>query len=182
MILADFELPRPLRATMKKFVSVVCPPDVVELGIVDEVVDHFVMSMRTLPTYVRAAMVAGMTSFELAAAVLPSSRGKRFSQLDAARAEKYFVSWWRGPVGAMRQFAFAVKALVVMGYYEHPRVREKLAYRPDAWISERAKQRLAEFGLDIEDHERELVAPDPLIAPATLTRKVVHEQHEQKAS
>lgn len=171
--LADFRLSTRLRRTMAPLVSIICPPDVHSLDLVDAVLDHAELSMRAIPAYLRLGLVAGLTSFELGATAFPSSRGRTFSRLPPDLQEAYFRSWWASPVGALRQFAKGVKGIIAMGYWELPIVRERMAFHPDRWIAEVAKRRLRDYADDIRKADELVTAPDPLIKPAsTLLRKV----------
>jgi hypothetical protein len=178
MILADFKIPTPLRPVFRQIARVVCPPDAEELGALDGIIDHFEMSLRTLPAYLRVALMAGTTTFEVTAAADPRSLGRRFSKLPLDKAERWYHTWHHAPIFTMRQFAQAVKALIILGYYEQPQVRRKIGYQPDGWVAEAAKKRLVKYGVAIAQHEEELRAPDPLIAPTNLTKKV-HHGHEK---
>jgi hypothetical protein len=169
-----------MRRTVRTLVPIVCPDDVATLGLVDEVVDYFELSMRSLPPYLRAGFVAGLVSFEAGTIALPSSLGRPFSLLPDAKARAYFERWWTSPIGAIRQFAKGLKAFLVMGYYENPLVKQRMEYHPDRWIAEAAKRRLATYADEIRAHERANTAPDPLVAPESLFRKA--KGHVDKAS
>jgi hypothetical protein len=174
MILADFHIPPPLRPVFRQIARVVCPPDAEALGALDGIIDHFEMSLRTLPAYLRVALMAGTTTFDLSAAADPRTPGRRFSRLPLHQAERWYRLWHHAPIFMMRQFAQAVKALIILAYYEQPEVRRKIGYQPDGWVAEVAKKRLVTYGIAIAQHEEELRAPDPLIAPTNLTKKVQH--------
>lgn len=180
MILADFELPKPVRRTVRTLVPILCPQDVTELGLLDEVVEYFELSMRSLPAYLRAGFVMGLVSFEAGTIALPSSFGRPFSFLPEAKARAYFERWWTSPLGPIRQFAKGLKAFIVMGYWENPVVKQRMEYHPERWIAEVARQRLTSYADEIRAHEDANTAPDPLIAPGTLTRKA--KSHVDKAS
>jgi hypothetical protein len=59
---------------------------------------------------------------------------------------------------------------MALAFYDSQPMRERLSYHPDAWIARMAKQRLETWGIEIERHEEELRAPNPLLA----IRKVRH--------
>jgi hypothetical protein len=63
---------------------------------------------------------------------------------------------------------------VSLAFYDSAPMRARLSYHPDAWIAERARRRLALHGDEIRAHEAALLAPDPLLAPSRLVRKVRH--------
>jgi hypothetical protein len=171
MILADFHLPRPLRPAVAQAARVLCPAGKLdELGLVDYVVDYVELQLRAFPGLFRAGMVAGITTLELGAALRPGSLGTPFSRLAPDAAQAWFASFWASRVGPLRQLAHALKALVALAFYDSDKVRERLAYHPDAWIAERARARLERWGLDIQRHEEALLAPEPLLSAARLSR------------
>jgi hypothetical protein len=174
MILADFRFPTPLRPAVAQAARVLCTEELETLGLVEHVVDYVELQLRAFPAALRVGMIAGLTALEAAPVLAPRSLGKRFSALPLDDARRVFRSFWDSPVGAFRQLAKALKALVHLAFYDSAPMRERLSYHPDAWIAERARRRLAEFGADIARHEEALVAPDPLLAPQRLTRKVRH--------
>ena len=174
MMLADFHFPARLRPAVVQAARVLCPDEIETLGLVEHVVDYVELQLRAFPRALRLGMVAGLTTMENAAALQPRTFGKRFSTLPLDEARRWFRTFWDSPIGAFRQLAKALKALVSLAYYDSAPMRERLSYHPDAWIAERARRRLELFGADIARHEEELVAPDPLLAPARLLRKVRH--------
>ncbi len=167
MIIADFHLPRRLRVTVAQVARVTCPPELDELGLVEHVVESVEHQLRSFPAGFRVAMVAGMTAFE-ASAVL--RYGKPFSRLSREQAERWYALWWKSQAGAFRQLAKALKALIVLPFYQSPAMRDRLSYHPDRWIAEAARKRLERYGLDIQQHEEDLMAPNPLLQ----IRKVRH--------
>jgi len=170
MTLADFRLPSPLRRTTLALARVICPPDLEELGLGDAVVAHLELGLRAFPGHVRAAIVAGLAAVELSS--LPF-HGGRFSRLAPAQAQAHFDRLWHAHVGPLHAFVMAVRALLSFAYYEQPAVRAKLAYDPDTWIAEVKQRRLDQFGAEIARHEREIIAPDPLVQ-ITIRREVNH--------
>jgi hypothetical protein len=167
MTIADFHIPRPLRRTLAQAARVACPPDLVELRLEEYVVDYAELQLRAFPLGFRLAMVAGMATLEASAV---ARYGKPFSRLPREQAGRWFELWWDSRFGLFRQLAKSLKALIVLGFYQSPPIRERLSYHPDRWIAEAARRRLQQFGVDIQRHEEELVAPNPLIA----IRKVRH--------
>ena len=89
--------------------------------------------------------------------------GRPFSRLDDDRARAWFASWWSSPVGAIRQFAKALKSMIALAYYDAPAIRARLEFHPDAWIAEVARRRLESYGVDIQRAEETVRAPDPLV-------------------
>jgi hypothetical protein len=143
-------------------VPVACPPEVVELGLVDAVVDHVEEMMAATPGYLRAALLAGLTTYELGALVWPPARGRTASRLDGARAAAYFRTWWKSRLGPRRELAKGVKGLLALGYYEQPAVLDQIDYHPERWIAEVSKRRMDKYGDEVRRGEAEVTRPDPL--------------------
>ena len=177
MILADFRLPRRVRRTLEALAPVVCPPDLGELGILEPLVDHCELTLRSFSPPVRAGLHAGLVFFELSAAAVPSSRGRTFSRLGPAAAEAHFARFWHSRVGPLHQLARGMKALVAFAYYEHPVVKRRMEYHPERWIAEVARRRLERWGDAIRRHEQAILAPDPLVPTVALARK--HKQDKE---
>jgi hypothetical protein len=160
MILADFHLPRRLRPTVTAVARVTCPDDLETLGLAEHVTLTVEHALRAYPAGVRVGLVAGLLALE-ASTVL--RHGKPFSRLPRDRARAVFASWWHSPIAPMKMLARAVKSLCSMAYYDSPAVRDKIDYRPEAWIAERVHARLLRYGVAIERAEDEVTAPDPLV-------------------
>lgn len=165
--LADYTHPRVVRRTLEAFARIACPSEIEELGLVEAVVDHMELSMRTLPPMVRMGLVTGITSFENAARVWPGNWGQPFSKLPRDKAHKYFLSWRTG-MELQKQFIKGVKGLLCLGYYEMPAVKKQIDFQPEAWIDKVAKRRLKVHSEAIERHQDSLIAPDPLPPMSTL--------------
>lgn len=122
-------LPHFTRRTLAALAPSVCPPDVVELGLVDAVVDHAALTWGSFPVHLRAGLVAGLAALEAARHATRASHAAAFDALDRAP----------GPLHAL---AKGIKALLVMAYYEQPAVSAQLGYTADAWIAEAKRRRL----------------------------------------
>jgi hypothetical protein len=160
MILADFHFPTALRPALASVVKIACPPDVIRRDLVEPVALAVEHALRVYPAGVRAALVAGLASFEATAVV---RYGRRFSRLDDARAHAWWRAWWASPFAPARQLARSLKMLAAIAYYDCPTVKDALAYHPDAWIADVARRRLETWGVAIERADEDLLAPDPLI-------------------
>jgi hypothetical protein len=175
MILADFHFPRRVRAVATQIARVVCPPEAEELGLIDAVVSHFEMNLRSFPPHMRTSMCAGMMALEASCAFRPKTLGKAFSRLPPEEAREWFEAWWASPISLFHHLAKGVKALLAMSYWEQPAIKAKLQFHPDAWIAEVAKKRVEQWGVEIARHEQFVRAPDPLvISPQTLVRRRRH--------
>ncbi len=159
MILADFHFSRRVRAAVLKLACAVCP----EASLAPAVTDQLERSLRSFPGHTRAALVAGLTAFELAAIF---RYGRPFSRLSADDARAWFVSWWDSPVPVFHELVKGIRAILAYAYYEQPAVKRRLEFHPDAWISEVARRRLDSYGAEIQRHEVDILTPQ------ALTRKV----------
>ena len=169
MILADFHMPRWLKRTVTAVARVTCPDDLEVLGLTEHVTLTVEHAMRAYPAGVRVGLVAGLAALETGAVL---RYGRPFSSLPRDRARAFFAAWWTSSVAPLASFAHAVKSLCSMAYYDSPAVRDKIDYRPDAWIAARVHERLSRYGVAIERAEAEVTAPDPLIAATSLPRRV----------
>jgi hypothetical protein len=174
MILADYRFPRRLRPALAQAARVLCPAEIETLGLVEHVVDYVELQLRAFPAGFRVGMVAGLAMIETAAALRPKSLGTPFSALAPDDARAWFRGFWNSRIGAFRQLARALKALVSLAFYDSAPMRDRLGYHPDAWIAEAARKRLATWGGDIRRHEEAIAAPDPLLSPSSLLRRLRH--------
>jgi len=176
MTLADFSLSKGARRTLAPLVRVVCTDEVETLGLTDQVIDQVELTMRSIPSYLRLGLRVGRFFFEWGALVLPSTFGRRFSSLSAEKQLTYFRQWWTNPLFILRQAVKGMKSLIALGYWDLPVVRDRLAYHPERWIAEVAARRLRDYGAEVQRQDAMVLAPDPLIAPQELARKVKHDK------
>ena len=172
MILADFHIPRRLRPAVAQMARCLVPARHLEAhNLTEHVVDYLELQLRAFPSGFRVAMVAGIGSLELS--TLPR-HGKRFSKLALDDAASVIASWWHSPIRPLGTFVRAMKSLVALAFYDSRPMEDRLAYHPDAWIAQAARRRLETWGVEIERREEEVTAPDPLLSPVRLVRKVRH--------
>jgi hypothetical protein len=133
-----------------------------ELGLLDDIVEHVELSMRASPAGVRVALLAGLSGYELASIAWPGHWGKRASKLPPELAASYFVSWYHSPLMPQHEFAKGIKGLLCLACYEQPAMMESIGYTPDAWIDKSKKYRLKTYSAAIAQREKEILAPDPL--------------------
>jgi hypothetical protein len=161
--LAEFRLPRRLRATLARLTPIVCTEEAQRLEVVGPVVEQVELFLRTIPAHMRVGLVAGLVAFEQSARLAPGSRGRSFSQLDDELARAHFQRWWGSKLGVFHQLARALKMFISFAYYEQPRVKEAMGYRPEDWIRSAAARRQERYGEEIAAAERELFDPSPLL-------------------
>jgi hypothetical protein len=150
-------LPRSIRRLLEGMAPVICPPDVVRLAAVGFVVDGADRQLAASPAHVRAAALLGMRAFGLSA---------RLASLGGESAAAHFDRWWASPTPFRRSVAKAMKALLVIPYFEHPAVCESLRYDPASWIEARAQAWVSVHGSDIERHWSLVLLPDPVVPSA----------------
>lgn len=160
--LADYHHPPRIRRILASIAPIACPPDIERFGLVDAVIDHMEMTMRSLPAVVRAALITGLSGYELASMAWPGHFGRPASKLDRKRAIRYYEAWRHSPIRLQEEFAKGIKGLLCLGYYEMPRVKEQLGYTPDAWVTKVKRRRFEVYGDEIQRHEAKLFAPEPL--------------------
>jgi len=154
--------PAPVRRVLESLVPVICPPEAVELALVDAIVDHVELTMGVLPAPFRLGLIAGMLTYDTSAVAWPPARGRVAHKLPPALAERWFQRWLGGNP-AFRQLVMAIKQLLSLAHYEMPIIQERIGYRPQEWIEKVKKRRLEVYADDINKHQASLFAPDPLV-------------------
>ena len=160
--MTSFAHPAHVRRTLRALVPVICPPEVAELGIEDDVVDHVGGTMATVPPMLLRGLYLGLGVYDLGARIYPPARGKRAHQLTGEVADGYFNSWLHGPTLIHRQLATRIMQMMALAYYEHAAVMAKLGYTPGAWIDEVTRRRLKVYGDDVARAASRVTVPDPL--------------------
>jgi hypothetical protein len=158
--LADFRLSAAQRRALAALARVSCPPDIEELHIVDAVVDHCELSLRSLPPLIRTGLVTVLAAYENGAR--PFHGGRPASALPFAEGHRWFERWRKSPLLPMREWVKGAKGLLCMAYYEQPQVKDRIGYTPEAWIEKVKRKRLALYSDEIRRHEQSLIQPDPL--------------------
>jgi len=157
--------PAAVRRLLDSLVGVVCPPEVVELGLGPDLVDHVELTMSALPVRFRQALVAGLLTYDLSALAWWRARGRRAHALPPELAERWYERWHHGWTPVERELARGVAQLLKMACYEHPTMQERLGYRPAAWIDQVSRRRLTVYGDEIRAAAAAVTAPDPLRPP-----------------
>jgi hypothetical protein len=160
-----YRMPLLCRRPLAPLVRIVCPPEAATMGIAAEVLDATERQLSAFPAHVRAALMAGLLTFENGARVFPGSGGRPFSRASAEVQDRYFASWWHSSFGLFHQLAKTLKMLLALAYWDHPRVREALDYDQTVWIREVAARRKALHAEAIAAHQELLHRSDPLSPP-----------------
>lgn len=162
MTLSTFRVPSLLRPALAQLLRVACPPELRTLGLEARAVEQAELFLRSLTPGIRVGFLGALSALELSATLRPSSLGKPFSRLDDEHALRHFDSWWHSHRAMGHAMAKALKATVVMGYYETREVRERLGYYPDRWIAKVAQRRMASYADEIRAGESALFESQPL--------------------
>lgn len=172
MPLTNFRLSARARRMLRALVPVVCGPDATTLDMVEPILAHVELTLRSFPAGLRSVIVVGIKAFDIAAVLHPPF-GRTFSRMSLRAARRYYRRWWSSSQYSPRRIARALKGLLVLGYYEQPAVHRKLGYDPEQWIAYTARRRLERWSADIHLHEQLVLTPDPLV-PATLPSARMH--------
>lgn len=124
------------RATVDALVRAVLPtrPKPTE-DLIRRVVDEVEVSISYLPPSAGIPFAAGLAALEWLA-VLQAPGCSRFSRLDPDRATLYLHRWGGSLLSLQRDFFKAVKAMVMIAYYEQPEIMAHLDYDPQGFIEE----------------------------------------------
>ena len=160
--LSDYRHSTATRKLLKSITLVVCPEQAIALGLSGDIVDHVELSMRTTPSGLRQALLAGLKAYDLAAIALPGHWGKRAAALPKAKALAYFETWYHSKITLQHEFAKGVKSLICLACYEQPAMMAAIGYTPQEWIDKSVTRRLATYGSAIAKREQEILADDPL--------------------
>jgi hypothetical protein len=159
---SSYRHPERVRRVLAALVPVVCPPEAVTLGLVDDIVAHAAASMGALPRILRAGLIAGALGYDATAIAWPPARGRTSTRLSPELAERWFLTWAHSPLLPQRQLIIGIKQLLCLAHFEMPAIQARLGYTPDAWIEKVQRKRLMTYADEIKRHDESLIAPDPL--------------------
>jgi hypothetical protein len=145
------------RRLLGSLAALLCPPQVAP-DLIAPVVDDVELTMRAMPADLRAALRAGLLTYELGAV---ARWGRPASALAPARAARYLDAWRHG-LAVQRELIKAVRSLLCLAYFELPAVKTAMGYQPERWIAQVTRHRLATYGDDIARHASSLFTRDPL--------------------
>ena len=160
--LADYRHPPAIRRLLQSLTTVICPAQAIELGLQDAIVDHVELSMRASQRGLRAALITGLSGYDLASMAMPAHRGKRASALSNEKAAAYFASWYHSKLKLKHEFAKGIKSLIALACYEQPEMMSSIGYTPADWIERSKKVRLETYQPAIEKRAIAVLAADPL--------------------
>jgi hypothetical protein len=160
-----------------RFAEVVCPPQVRSHQRTDRVLDEFELMMGALPPIARRTLVTAFLAMDRGARLYPRSRGRRFARLDDQTADAYLralLARRGGLADAVRR----LRGLIALCYYDLPDVKEELGYRPEPYIAEVSRRRLASYAAEIRRGEAAVLAADTL--PGPKEQEPGQDQRDQK--
>jgi hypothetical protein len=134
-----------LRATLAEVAGVACPSDLDALGLRDHVVEGALDALDDLPSHTRVPLMVAIRVYRL------SARAARLRGVDAA---EHFESWWSSRSEGRRSVVRALRAALVVPYYEHPAVMAAIGYDGRSWVEERKAAFEARHTDDLAAHRR----------------------------
>lgn len=155
-------LPQRLRPAVAAVARVVTNNACDHDALTDDVVDGVGEILATFPPHLRWGLLLGLWAFEATARLWPSAGLRPFSRVSGPAALRIYTAWWHSPVFAIRQWAKGIKSLVALVYWDHPQVRERIGFTPEAWIAKVSARRLASYSPQIAAHRERVLAPSPL--------------------
>ena len=158
---AHSAIPRPARRAIARLAQVVCPPELRSHQLVPRLLDELGRYLAALPRRLRLGLLIGFVLFDQGARLHRPARGRRFADLDDARAEYYYRAVASGRSPAERGGARLLKGILVMSYYELPEVKAALGYQPEPYIATVARRRLASYADEIRRGEEAVFADEP---------------------
>ena len=159
------ELPARVRALIESLVPVICPPEAMALGLAGDHADHVGLTIGAMPRAFRTALLVGLATYDEGARLWWPARGRPARALPPDLAERYYERWEHGLTPAHVQLARGLGQLLKLAHYEHPRVQERMGYRPAAWIDHVQRRRLQTYAPAVRAAEAAVIAPDPLRPP-----------------
>lgn len=117
-----------------------------QLAIEKELLYYLERWFLYLPQFLRWIFPFALYAVEYIAILLMR---KRFTNLDYARRMQYLERLRRSHFQVFRELHRALRAMVYMAYYEHPRVLELLGFDHKAHAQEMIRLRKERYGLDL---------------------------------
>jgi hypothetical protein len=144
-----------------RLAEVACPPQSGTADLMAGLVAEFEALLGALPRGMRWLIPGGLVAFDQGAWLYPRAHGRRFVRLPNADADAYFRAVLARRRGGLATALQRMKGLVVMCYYELPEVKEQLGYRPEAYIAEVSRLRLATYEAQIRAGEAASLGSGP---------------------
>ena len=132
-------IPHFARRIITRFAGVVCPPELRATRRVRPLLAEFSLYLAALPPHLRLGILAAFVLFDQGARFYPQASGRRFVDLDTARADAYFRYMAHSSGARNRTLAQLLKGLVTLCYYELPQAQAEIGYDPSR-ISPRSRK------------------------------------------
>ena len=139
-------IPRPVGRIVVHFAAVVCPPELLMKRRLSPLLREFTLYLNALPRHLRLGILAAFVLFDLRARFYGPARGRRFVDLDLARADDYFSYLAQRSTSRDRALTQLLKGLITLCYYELPQAQAEIGYQPEPYIAEVARRRQATYG------------------------------------
>jgi len=158
--MSGYRHPQAVRKLLRSLIPIACPDR--GSGLDDDLLAHTERTLGGAPRHIRLALLAGVTTYDLAAIAYPGVAMRPAHRLDVNEHRRYFEAWWSSPLVIQRELVKALKGFLGLAYYEHPEIQRRLGYTPQAWIEVVKERRLRTYSAAIAAQERAILAPDPL--------------------
>jgi hypothetical protein len=152
----------PAPRAARRFIEIVCPPEVRVGGRADRVLDEFGLMLGALPDAARKAMAVALALLDHCARLYPAGRGRRFARLDDRVADAY-VRALLARHDPAAELIRRLKSVLTMCYYELPEVHREIGYDPAPYIAAVSRRRRETYGPQIhaaESANQEQIRPD----------------------
>lgn len=142
-------LPFGTRKTMKALIEVVQPKGgIFDLDLQDYMLEFTEQMLLHLPRDTKFLFPIGLLLLEYG--TLPFMGWVTpFSRLSLEDRDTYIHNWVNSRLMIRRELIKGVKALAVLGYFEHPENKKKLDFMSDAYIEAVGEERLERYGPEI---------------------------------
>lgn len=127
----------PIRATLRSLIDVMAPrdPELWTAELRDRVLTQAIDSVNFLPQAARLPFRAGFWALEWGGLIMAPRPG-RLSRLRGRARRVYVERWEDAALSPMRDFLKALKAVIMMAYYEQPEVMDLLGYHPQRYVDD----------------------------------------------
>lgn len=116
-----------------------------DFDIADQVVNYVDRFLTYLPSFLGYLLPAGIYMMEFGA-IFFSGRFRRFSTLTPDERRLYIDSWVNSRFSLRRDMIKGLKALIMMGYFDHPDTQKAVGYEHQPHVDRMRKYRQEKYG------------------------------------
>lgn len=120
-----------------------------DLDLADYLVDFSQDYLRSFPKILSIGLTFMLMCLNVITIAISSSR-RSFVLLDIEERRAIVLQWEHAHFQPIREFVRFLKIVVVLGFYEHPEVMQRIGFTPDPWIEEAKTRRLETYGKEIK--------------------------------